>query len=79
MAHHHELEQFRPSGFGALVALAVAVALSGTNEGAAFRIAPPRGDVVGAGLSAGSGGSSQLEWAEARAGACLAEPEAAVG
>lgn len=79
VAHHHEPEKFRPSAFGVLAALAVAVALSGTDDGEAFRIAPPPGEVVGAAYLQGLGAPFSWNEAEARAAACLAGPEAAVG
>jgi hypothetical protein len=79
VAHHHEPERVRATGFGVLSALAVAVALSATEDGDAFRIAPPRGEVVGAAYLQDLGAPFTWHEAEARAAACLAAPQAAVG
>jgi putative nucleotidyltransferase with HDIG domain len=80
VAHHHEPEKFQSGRFAVLSALAVALALSGTDDGDAFRVAPPRAETVGPGYLQGLGAPFTWSEAEARAVACLAAaPDAAVG
>jgi putative nucleotidyltransferase with HDIG domain len=79
VAHHHEPERFRSGRFEVLSALAVALALSGTDDGDAFRVAPPRAETVGPAYLQGLGAPFTWSEAEARAVACLAAPDAAVG
>jgi putative nucleotidyltransferase with HDIG domain len=79
VAHHHEPDRARSGRFEALSALAVALALSGTDDGDAFRIAPPRTETVGPSYLQGLGAPFSWNEAEARAVACLAAPNAAVG
>jgi len=79
VAHHHEPEKFRSERFSVLSALAVALALSGTDDGDAFRVAPPRSETVGPAYLLGLGAPFTWNEAEARAVACLAAPDAAVG
>jgi len=79
VAHHHEPERVRSGRFEVLPALAVALALSGTDDGDAFRIAPPRSETVGPSYLRGLGAPFSWNEAEARAVACLAAPDAAVG
>jgi putative nucleotidyltransferase with HDIG domain len=79
VAHHHEPEKFRSGTFDVLSALAVALAFSGTDDGDAFRVAPPRAETVGPGYLQGLGAPFTWSEAEARVVACLAAPDAAVG
>jgi len=72
VAHHHEPETFRSGTFDVLSALAVSAALSGTDDGDAFRVAPPRGETVGPAYLHGLGAPFSWSEAEARAVACLA-------
>ena len=72
VAHHHEPETFRSGTFDVLSALAVSAALSGTDDGDAFRVAPPRGETVGPAYLQGLGAPFSWNEAEARAVACLA-------
>ena len=48
VAHHHTPERMQPQGFNALAALAVAHALAGTDDTAAFRSLPQPDARVGA-------------------------------
>jgi len=48
VAHHHAPERMQPQGFNALAALAVAHALAGTDDTAAFRSLPQPDVKVGA-------------------------------
>lgn len=79
VAHHHEPERVRGGRFDVLSALAVALALSGTDDGDAFRVAPPRAETVGPSYLKGLEAPFTWNEAEARAVACLAAPDAAVG
>lgn len=79
VAHHHEPEKFRSGRFTVLSALAMALALSGTDDGDAFRVAPPRAETVGPGYLLGLGAPFTWSEAETRAVACLVAPDAAVG
>ncbi|HEX4267355.1 MAG TPA: HDOD domain-containing protein [Steroidobacteraceae bacterium] len=79
VAHHHEPERGRTGRFEVLSALAVALALSGTDDGDAFRVAPPRAETVGPFYLQGLGAPFSWSEAEARAVACLSAPDAAVG
>ena len=79
VAHHHEPERGRTGRFEVLSALAVALAMSGTDDGDAFRVAPPRAETVGPFYLQGLGAPFSWSEAEARAVACLAAPDAAVG
>jgi hypothetical protein len=58
-----------------LAALAVAVALSGTDDTDAFRRGPPRSDVIGSQFLEGLGAPFAWSQAEARAAQCLATLE----
>lgn len=69
----------RSGRFEVLSALAVALAFSGTDDGDAFRIAPPRTETVGPSYLQGLGAPFSWNEAEARAVACLVAPNAAVG
>ncbi|MFZ0552681.1 MAG: hypothetical protein WAM21_17915 [Steroidobacteraceae bacterium] len=69
----------RSGRFEVLSALAVALAFSGTDDSDAFRIAPPRTETVGPSYLQGLGAPFSWNEAEARAVACLAAPNAAVG
>jgi putative nucleotidyltransferase with HDIG domain len=79
VAHHHEPERGRSGRFEVLSALVVALAFSGTDDGDAFRVAPPRAETVGPAYLQGIGAPFTWSEAEARAVACLAAPNAAVG
>jgi hypothetical protein len=79
VAHHHEPERIASGRFAVLSALAMALALSGTDDGDAFRVAPPRAETVGPSHLKGLEASITWNEAEARAVACLAAPDAAVG
>lgn len=79
VAHHHEPERARSGQFDVLAALAVALALSGTDDGDAFRVAPPPAQTVGPSYLKGVRAPFSWNEAEARAVACLALPDAAVG
>jgi HD-like signal output (HDOD) protein len=72
VAHHHAPERPRAAQFDVLTALAVAIALSGTDDTDAFRSGPPRSEVVGPQYLVGL--ESPFDWseAEARATGCLA-------
>jgi HD-like signal output (HDOD) protein len=75
VAHHHVPERLQPPEFDVLAALAVSIALSGTDDTDAFRSGPPRSEVVGPGFLLGLG--APFDWceAEARAAGCLAKLE----
>ncbi|HUN76458.1 MAG TPA: HDOD domain-containing protein [Steroidobacteraceae bacterium] len=77
VAHHHAPERARSAKFDVLSALAVSIALCGTDDGDVFRIAPPRGTTVGPAYLNGLWAPFTWSEAEARAVACLAEPEGA--
>jgi putative nucleotidyltransferase with HDIG domain len=79
VAHHHNPEGARAAKFDVVAALAVSIALSGTDDGDAFRVAPPRGDTVGPSYLNGQWAPFTWSEAEARAVACLAAAEALVG
>jgi HD-like signal output (HDOD) protein len=81
VAHHHEPSRPQPSEFDVLAALAVSIALSGTDDTDAFRSGPPRSAVVGPEFLGGLEGPFDWGEAEARATGCLArlEREAARG
>jgi HD-like signal output (HDOD) protein len=75
VAHHHAPERPRAAQFDVLAALAVAIALSGTDDTDAFRSGPPRSEVVGPQYLVGL--DSPFDWSEAetRATGCLATLE----
>ena len=71
VAHHHAPERPRATKFDVLAALAVAIALSGTDDTDAIRSGPPRSEMIGPKYLAGL--DSPFDWgeAEARATGCL--------
>ena len=75
VAHHHAPERSGARQFDVLAALAVAVALSGTDDTDAFRSGPPRSAVIGSQFLAGLGAPFAWSQAEARAAQCLAALE----
>lgn len=79
VARHHEPERIASGRFDVLSALVVALALSGTDDGDAFRVAPPRAETVGPAYLKGLEAPFTWSEAEARAVAFLAAPDAAVG
>jgi len=79
VAHHHEPERIHSGRFDVLSALAVALALSGTDDSDAFRVATPRAATVGPVYLKGLEAPFTWNEAETRAAACLAAPDAAVG
>jgi HD-like signal output (HDOD) protein len=75
VAHHHAPERPRATQFDVLAALAVAIALSGTDDTDAFRSGPPRSGVVGGQFLEGLGSPFNWYEAEARAADCLSTLE----
>ena len=79
VAYHHAPERARSAKFDILSALAVSIALSGTDDGDAFRVAPPRSETVGPSYLNSLWAPFTWSEAESRAVACLAANEALVG
>ncbi len=75
VAHHHDPERPKAAQFDVLAALAVSIALSGTDDTDAFRSGPPRSGVIGPEFLRGLGGPFDWNQAEARAAGCLATLE----
>jgi HD-like signal output (HDOD) protein len=72
VAHHHVPSRPRATQFDVLASLAVAIALSGTDDTDAFRSGPPRSEVIGPQYLAGLEGPFDWSEAESRATGCLA-------
>jgi HD-like signal output (HDOD) protein len=72
VAHHHAPERPRAAQFDVLAALAVAIALSGTDDTDACRSGPPRSQVIGPQYLLALGGPFDWSEAETRAAACHA-------
>jgi len=72
VAHHHAPHRPSATQFDVLAALAVAIALSGTDDTDAFRSGPPRSEIIGPQYLTGLGAPFDWGEAEARATGCLA-------
>ncbi|HTW38503.1 MAG TPA: response regulator [Steroidobacteraceae bacterium] len=75
VAHHHDPARPQAAQFDVLAALAVSIALSGTDDTDAFRSGPPRSGVVGPDFLLGLEAPFGWGEAEARAAGCLAKLE----